>query len=69
MIGAVQVLLAAQLSQPVPAPAPVEQMLCPAPREILLVRCPGRDEITGPAVACRQKKRIDDCAQAQGERK
>lgn len=39
-----------------------EAHLCPAPRTILLVRCPGPHEITGPTMSCRQKVKIDMCA-------
>lgn len=52
------------------AAKPMEQVMCPAPREILLVRCPGRDEITGNSMSCKQKVFIDECArEAQGEGK
>lgn len=38
------------------------QATCPAPVEVLLVRCPRRDEVTGPTTSCRQKVKIDMCA-------
>lgn len=57
------------LAVPLPAPA-VELQTCTAPREILLVRCPGRDEITTQHMSCKQKVFTDECAQAaQGEGK
>lgn len=67
MIGLALILLPL-LAVPVPAPA-VERHACPAPREILLVHCPGRDQVTGSHMSCKQKNRIDDCAHwTQGER-
>ena len=70
MIGLALILLPL-LAVPVPVPALAAELhTCPAPREILLIRCPGRDEITGLTMSCKQKNRIDDCAQvAQGEGK
>lgn len=38
------------------------QATCPAPVELLLVKCPGRGEVTGPTMSCRQKVKIDMCA-------
>lgn len=39
------------------------QMLCPDPRYILQVRCPGPHEITGPTMSCKKFEPIDNCAQ------
>lgn len=41
-----------------------EQHLCPAPREILLVRCPTLEELTGPDATCKRKVRIDECSRS-----
>ena len=41
---------------------PINQMTCPAGREVWFVRCPGRDEITGNSMSCKQKVFIDECA-------
>lgn len=40
-----------------------EAHLCPAPRAILLVRCPGPHEITTMTISCKVERKIDDCAQ------
>ena len=49
-------------------PQPQPQHVCPAPRTIILVRCPGPHEITTQRISCKTKRRIDECATwAQGE--
>lgn len=45
--------------QSIQAPEP---HLCPSPRTILLVRCPGPHEITGPDMSCKKFEPIDNCA-------
>lgn len=47
---------------PAAAEVEAEAAVCPAPRTVLLVRCPGAHEITGMTTSCRQKKHIDECA-------
>lgn len=44
-------------------PQPQPQHVCPAPRTIILVRCPGPHEITTMTISCKTKRRIDECAQ------
>mgnify|MGYP005813219881 CR=1 FL=1 len=62
-------LLAMMLALPAPSPA-AELHNCPAPRTIILARCPGPHEITTQRISCMVKRKIDDCAQvAQGEGK
>lgn len=66
MIGLALILLPL-LAMPAPPPA-AELHNCPAPRTIILVRCPGPHEITTMAISCMVKRKIDECALvAQGE--
>ena len=66
MIGLALILLPL-LAMPAPPPA-AELHTCPAPRTIILVRCPGHHEITTMTISCMVKRKIDECALvAQGE--